>query len=290
MFSYQNYTVKEYWREGVLLVLLLVNIFVWLAIYDRSPGTLRVYFLDVGQGDAIFFETPSGKQGLIDGGKNRQVVSELGRLMPFGDREIDLLIATHPDADHIGGLVEVVNRFDIGLFLEPGVAAANSLDEELRARLEKRGVEPEVARRGQVINFGDGVLVTILFPNQDVSKWDTNDASVSLILSYGEHQFLLTGDAGIKTENILMQLSRGELDVEVLKAGHHGSRTSTALHFAQTVSPEYAVISAGKDNSYGHPHPEVVKILQSVGAKIVSTAELGTVRFESDGKVLKFVP
>jgi len=138
-----------------------------------------------------------------------------------------------------------------------------------------------------VINFGDGAKLTVLFPNQDVSNWETNRASIVAKLVYGDKSFLLTGDSPIKTENILLNLDKEILDSDVLKAGHHGSRTSTSLSFAEVVSPEYAVISAGKDNSYGHPHKEVLDILKKVGSKILSTAESGTIIFETDGKTLQ---
>lgn len=225
---------------------------------------------------------------LIDGGKNRKVVSELGKLMPFGDRSIDILISTHPDADHIGGLPEVVSRYQVGLYLEPGVESDNSLDDELNTRLDKKKVERLLARRGQVIDFGDGVKLVILFPNTDVSSWETNDASIVAKLVYGQHSFLLTGDSPIKTENILLKLDPATLDVDVLKAGHHGSRTSTSLSFAQAASPAYTIISAGKDNSYGHPHQEVLNILQKVGSQIVSTAQEGTITFVTDGNALEY--
>lgn len=287
MFSYENYTIKRYWRESLLLALLVVNIVVWIFIYQQSPGPLRVYFLDIGQGDAIFVDTPSHKQLLLDGGPNKKVVTELGQILPFGDRDIDVLIETHPDADHIGGLPEVVSRYSVGVFLEPGVESENTLDDELQARLKEKNVPSILARRGMVINFGDGVKLTILFPNQDVSRWETNDASIVAKLTYGNKSFLLTGDSAIKTENILLKLDPTSLNSDVLKAGHHGSRTSTSLTYAEAATPEYAVISAGKDNRYGHPTKEVLDILNKVGAEVVSTIESGTIKFETDGKVLK---
>lgn len=280
--------VGKYSKEVVIGALILSNIFVWAAVLERSnEGVLSVYFLDVGQGDAIFVETPDKRQMLIDGGKNRQVISELGKVMPFGDKSIDVVIATHPDADHIGGLPEVVSRFDIGMFIETGVESDNTIDDELGRRVGEKNIGSILAKRGMVINFGDGAKLKILFPNQDVSRWETNDASIVARLEYGEKSFLLTGDSPIKVENILLNLDKDILGVDVLKAGHHGSRTSTSLAFAKAVSPEYAVISAGRDNSYGHPHQEVIKILQTLGSQIKNTAELGTIVFETDGKTVE---
>jgi len=253
---------REHLRLVVLGLLILSNILVWVAIAQRQGSEeLKVHFLDVGQGDSILIETPHRRQVLVDGGKNRKVLSELGRILPFGDRYLDIIIATHPDLDHIGGLVAVEERYKVGLKLDN-----------------------TSAKRGQVINFGDGVKLTILFPDRDIAGWDDNDASVVARLDYGESSFLLTGDATIKTENILLSLDPKILDTDVLKAGHHGSRTSTSLMFAEAVTPEYTIISAGKNNTYGHPHQEVLSILAQVGSQILSTAESGTLKFETDGE------
>jgi len=279
--------VKKYPKEVVLCLLFLSNILVWALVWAKnSSKLLSVYFIDVGQGDAIFVETPNHRQILIDGGKNRRVVSELGKIMAFGDKIIDIVVATHPDADHIGGLPEVISRYDIELFLEPEVSKENDLNSELHSRLENNNIQRLFAKRGQTINFGDGARLTILFPDRGVSNSDTNDASVVARLVYGKQSFLLTGDAGIKTENILLN-SPELIDVDVLKAGHHGSRTSTSLDFAQAASPVYAVISSGKDNTYGHPHKEVLNILERVGSQVLSTADRGTIKFETDGEIIR---
>lgn len=280
--------LMEKWREALITGLLLGNLLVWIAVYQKSPGDLlKVYFLDIGQGDSILIETPSRNHLLLDGGPNKKVLTELGRILPFGNKTIDVMIESHPDKDHIGGLPEVVSRYDVGIFLEPGVESENSIDDELHSRLQAKNIPQILARRGMVINFGDGVKLKILFPNQDVSRWETNDASIVAKLEYGENSFLLTGDSTIKVENILLKLDPKVLDSDVLKAGHHGSRTSTSLTYAEAVSPDYAVISAGKDNTYGHPHQEVLEILNKVSAQIVSTIDLGTIKFETDGKTLE---
>ncbi|MDO8565076.1 MAG: ComEC/Rec2 family competence protein [bacterium] len=281
-------TFKKRWREILLVTLIALNLAVWVLVWQKNPGDiLKVYFFDIGQGDAILIDSPTHGRVLVDGGRNRQIISELGKTLSFGDKRIDVIIATHPDADHIGGLPEVVSRFDVGLLISPGVESDNEIDDELRKRVEEKKIPTILARRGQVINFGDGVRLMILFPNQDVSNWETNDASIVAKLVYGESSFLLTGDSPIKTENILLKLDSQILDSDVLKAGHHGSRTSTSLTYAEAVTPEYVVISAGKDNTYGHPHKEVINILQKVGAKTISTAESGTIKFETDGKTLE---
>ncbi|OHA89992.1 MAG: hypothetical protein A2832_01750 [Candidatus Zambryskibacteria bacterium RIFCSPHIGHO2_01_FULL_44_22b] len=280
--------LRKHTKEVVVGALILSNIFVWVAIYARqASGLLKVYFLDVGQGDAIFIDSPTHGQVLIDGGKNRRVLSQIDKALPFGDKTIDVVIATHPDLDHIGGLPEVISRYKVGLFIEPGVESDNTLDDELEKRVEEKNIPTLLARRGMVVNFGDGAKLQILFPNQDVSNWETNRASIVSKLTYGDSSFLLMADSPMAIEDVLVNLEPTLLDADVLKAGHHGSRTSTSPNFLKSVTPEYAVISAGKDNSYGHPHTEVLTNLTSIGAKILNTAESGTIQFETDGKILK---
>ena len=280
--------LKKYWREVLVSILILSNIFVWLAFRDREPSeTLTVYFLDVGQGDAILIDSPKHIRVLVDGGKNRKVLTELGKILPFADKRIDVVLATHPDADHIGGLPEVASRFNVEIFIEPGVESENSIDDELHRRLDEENITKLIARRGMVVNLGNGAKLQILFPTQDVSNWETNRASIVARLVYGDHEFLLTGDSPSPIEKVLISLDEKTLDVDVLKAGHHGSRTSTSLEFAEATSPEYAIISASKDNTYGHPHKEVLDILNKVNAKILSTADLGTIKFETNGQTLK---
>jgi len=282
--------IKKYVREAIIGVLFISNIFVWTVIYQRQPSnTLRVYFLDIGQGDAIFIDSPTHGRILIDGGPNRKVLSELGKILPFADKRIDVVMETHPDKDHIGGLPEVVSRYKVGMFVEPGVESDNTVDDELHKRIKEKNIPSILARRGIVVNLGDGVRLQILFPlqNQDVSNWETNSASIVARLVYGNKSFLLTGDSPIRIENVLLNFDKKLIDSDVLKVGHHGSKTSTSLEYAEAVSPEYTVISAGKDNTYGHPHKEVLDILKQIGAQIVSTAESGTIKFETDGKTLE---
>ena len=270
-----------------VVILIAANALVWFSYAQRKPSDLlHVYFFNIGQGDSIFIDSPSHGRVLIDGGPNRAVLSELGKILPFYDKRIDIALETHPDKDHIGGLPEVLNRYKVGALLEPGVESDNSIDDELHRVAKEKNIPDILARRGMVIDFQDGAKLQILFPNQDVSRWETNDASIVAKLTYGERSFLFTGDSPIKAENILIMLDKDILNSDVLKAGHHGSRTSTSLLYAEAVSPDYAIISAGKNNSYGHPHKETIETLNKVGAKILSTIDLGTIVFESNGKDL----
>jgi len=244
------------WREIVVGLLIFSNILVWSLVYYKQPGDkLTVYFLDIGQGDAILIDSPNHSRMLIDGGRNRKVLTELGKILPFSDKRIDVVLATHPDADHIGGLPEVVDRYKIGIFLESGVESDNAVDNELKSKIEEKNIPDLLARRGMVVNFGDGVKLQILFPlsGQNVSNWETNRASIVARLVYRDQVFMFTGDSPTEIENVLVNLGPDLLDSDVLKVGHHGSATASADEFLRAVRPQIAVVSVGKHNKYHLP-------------------------------------
>ncbi len=207
--------------------------------------------------------------------------------MPFYDRTIDVVIATHPDKDHIGGLPEVLNNYHVDFVMEPGVSSDTGAYQELEKTIKDKNLPRILARRGMSLNLGDGVRLNILFPDRNTDGWETNTASIVAKLVYGNNSFLLTGDSPIAIEKYLSMIDGHNLKSDVLKAGHHGSRTSTSESYASLVSPEYAVISAGKNNKYGHPHKEVLDILEKVKATILKTYELGTITFNSDGENIR---
>lgn len=273
-------------RAATLFLLALVTVIVWGAAF-KDASLLRVSFLNVGQGDAIFIEAPNGGQVLIDGGPNGKVLEELGKVMPFYDRNINLLIATHPDADHIGGFPSVLDRFEVGFYLDSGISADTDVYRTLRKRLEGEGAKMLLARRGMRIVLDEGVLLEILFPDRDVSRGETNAGSIVARLVYGETEFMLTGDAPKEVEEYLVRLDGERLRSDVLKAGHHGSKTSSSPVFLAAVRPEWSIVSAGKGNKYGHPHKEVRENIASVGAALLGTYESGTVTFTSNGRILK---
>lgn len=279
---------KLRWRLFILIFLILLATFSgYIAFRERRVGEMTVAFLNIGQGDSIFIESPSGNQVLIDGGPDRSVLREISKVMPFYDRNIDLVIATHPDADHIGGLVDVLGRYKVGLFMEPGTESETSIYQELEKRIKKPEISKIEARQGMVVDLGSGALLEILFPVLDPSGMETNTSSIVARLVYGESEFLLTGDSPLNIEEYLVD-SGVVLDSDVLKAGHHGSKTSTSDTFVKKVDPEYAVISAGKNNKYGHPHKEVLDILSKNNVEILNTADIGRIIFKTDGVNLKF--
>ena len=273
---------------GVLLLLVVMTMGVWGAVVELSrPGQLRVTFLNVGQGDAILIESPTRRQVLIDGGRDRAVLRELGTVMPWWDRSIDVVIATHPDADHVGGLFEVLARYEVHTIFQSGVQNDTPQTESLLSAVSRErsnGAEERLARRGQVIDIGDGAYIEILFRDRDVSGLETNTASIVLRVVYGDTSFLLNGDSPQAIEEYLVHLDGGHLKSNVLKAGHHGSDTSSAISFVGYVSPDWVVFSRGCDNTYGHPHQEVVDLMARFEIQTKDTCLDGPVGFVSDGK------
>lgn len=267
--------------------LFLLTVGVWYAVYEKehAAALLTVSFLDVGQGDAIFIEAPNGNQLLIDGGKGSQVLRGLGRTMGFFDRSIDVVLATHPDMDHIGGLPDVFSRYAVSYALVSGVADEGSDEKALEQAIGAEGLAPILARRGMriVLDKTRGVALHILFPDRDVSQVESNTGSIVAQLTYGSTAFMLTGDSPQAIEEYLVGKDGAALKSNVLKLGHHGSRTSNSEEFLDVVHPDYAIVSAGKDNTYGHPHPEVVARVRNSGTAITSTIDSGTIIFESDG-------
>ncbi|MBI5456720.1 MBL fold metallo-hydrolase [Candidatus Kaiserbacteria bacterium] len=275
----------------VLAILVLINAVIWYAVIrNQRDGTLTVSFLNIGQGDATFIESPSGVQVLIDGGKGRAVLRELSGVMPWFDRSIDVVIGTHPDQDHIGGLPDVLARYRVSTVLRSSVLDEEGSDfaafnEAIAKEKESGGVEM-IAERGQVFDLGDGATLTILFPDRDVPGLETNTGSVVARLKYGNTSFMLTGDSPQSIEEYLVRLDGEALHSSVLKAGHHGSRTSSSPLFVGFVDPEYAVFSRGCDNSYGHPHEEVVELFKRFEVQTRDTCD-GRVTFVSDGQSVR---
>ena len=262
----------------------VVSFSVLPAALGEVEKVLTVAFLDVGQGDAIFIETPDGVQVLIDGGPDSGVVRELSKQLPFFDKTIDVVLATHSDKDHIGGLIDVLERYQV----ETIIRTENKNDTEVAALFDTfqntEGAEVYFARAGQQLQIGASTTLLILSPQGDPTDWESNTASIVAQLEYGESTFMLTGDAGVNIEEYLSETYGSLLQSDVLKLGHHGSRTSSGDIFLDTVSPRYAVVSAGAGNSYGHPHKEVVENLDERDIEILQTADLGTIVFKSDGK------
>lgn len=273
--------VRKYGLLLLTLFLLGATILIFYLDFQARNRMLTVAVLDIGQGDAIFIESPTGTQVLVDAGPPRKILGALQRVMPAFDRTLDAIIMTHPDQDHIGGFREVLDLYKVKTAFEAGSFSDSRTYANLKTQLADQGIENILARRGMRLHLGGGAVLDILFPDRDVSDWTTNDASIIAKLSFGENSIMLTGDATVDTEKIVLSENSAEyLDVDILKVGHHGSKTSTSESFVEALTPEYTAISVGSENNYGHPTEQVLATLTAAGAQILRTDELGTIVFK----------
>lgn len=276
--------------KWLILPLLVAAVLVSFTAFTMPDDNLHVSFLDVGDGDAILIQRGS-QQVLVDGGPSPQAIAlELSREMPFWDRTVDLLVLTHPEADHITGLVEVLRRYQVGQVLYLDLDGESPIYGEWRELIEEGGIKQTMASDGQQIELCDGAVMKVLNPSTMLlsgTESDVNNNSVVLRLSLGNISFLLTADIMREAEWALIK-NRAALTSTVLKVAHHGSETSTTSEFLAVVNPRVAVISCGAENRFGHPSPDVLSRLEvSVGSdNIYCTAEHGTIEFTTDGERL----
>lgn len=277
-------------RLIALTIVVGIVFIVWFIPYiPNTSGSnecdcLKVVFLDVGQGDAILVQTPDGYELLIDGGRDNKVIRELAKGRSFFDKYIDVVVATHPDSDHIGGLIDVFNRYKIDTLITTTNINDTPASAAFTEAVSLESADVIYAESGQQFTLGASTTISIFAPYGDETNWESNNASIILKISYGESDFLLTGDAPAGVEEFIVEKYRDLLQSEVLKLGHHGSKTSTSELFLDTVLPEYAVVSAAIDSPYGHPHQEVMQRVFARDIQTFHTGTEGTVVFESDGK------
>jgi competence protein ComEC len=264
-------------------------VLVWSAFLEAPDGLLHVAFLDVGQGDSAMVVTPTGRTVLIDGGSDGQRTCLLvDQFLPYWDRSIDAVVMTHPHADHLGGLLAVADRYEVGLVLCPGIGSESLLYTEWERRAERFNAVLEIATAGQVLALGDGTTLTVLNPEAGAPTegLDADDnGGVVLRLDYGDVSVLFAADIRAQREATLVH-GGAALRANVLKVPHHGSDTSSSEQFITAVNPEVAVISVGSQNAYGHPHAAVIAALADSGATVLATSACGTVEFVTDGREL----
>ena len=270
----------------ILIIFFLTTAFASLAFWqNNSVGNknekTKIIFLDVGQGDAMMIDLLKDTQILIDGGDGKDILNKLGEHLPFYDRKIELVIMTHPDKDHLGGLVEVLKYYEVEQILETGIKCEKAICEEWDRLIEEKNIPVKYAQFGQRIKVGN-IEMVVLYPFEnlkDKEVKDSNDVSIVLRLVVNSEQglqpesvgILLTGDAGFPVENDLMSQNIN-LESKILKVSHHGSKNATSNKFLQIVNPEKAIISVGK-NSYGHPARELLNRLKNMSIEIFRTDE-----------------
>jgi competence protein ComEC len=265
-------------------LLMLSAILAVIISYSRQSQKLRVIFFNVGQGDAILV-SQGQNQMLIDGGKDGKIILEkLGKYVPFWDRTIEMVVATHPDADHIGGLVDVARSYNLGTVMETKSASDSQTYKAWEDQLASKKIQKIEAVKNVTIKFPNGAEADVLYPFSSVgenSGADSNSNSVVIKLNSEGEKFLFTGDLPAEKE---MELVNNEIDIDadILKVSHHGSKYATSEEFLKAVSPQEAVISVGKNNSYGHPAPEITQKLLKRGVKIYRTDEMGDIEYSCD--------
>jgi len=250
--------------------------------YRSDANGLVVHFIDVGQGDATLIQTREGNV-LIDGGDRHAGPIVARYLRSMGVRRIAYVVATHPHADHIGGLIYVLGAFETGTIIMPNVAHTTITFERFIDVIEENNIPVREPVPGSTIDMG-GAVFTIVAPNSS-GHANLNNYSVSMTVSYGAISFLFTGDAEAEAENEMLEMGHN-LSAQVLRVGHHGSRTSTTQRFFDAVSPLVAVISVGANNQFGHPHREVMNRLEAAETTILRTDRDGTIVISTNGRSL----
>ncbi len=280
-------------RQKLLLILFIISLLVftflglWL-YYNKTSKVrnLEINFFDVGQGDAILIKTPAGQNILIDGGPGDIILKRLRENLPFWERKIDLMILTHPHADHVTGLIPVLKYYKVKKILYTGVYHSSPVYSEWLNLIQEKHISTLIIEKPQNIDLGAGCKIKILFPIYsfaDQRVESLNNTSIALKLIYGQISFLLAGDLDKEAEQELLQTGVN-LSSTVFKANHHGSREANSQEFLNKVKPEIIVISVGTNNDYGHPHKEVLKRFKQSNAQILRTDKNGTIKIVSDGK------
>lgn len=290
--------MKNPWKIAFIISLALFSLgAIFFYQYSRfNDGKLHVVFCDVGQGDAIFIRTPKGTDVLIDGGPDNSVLSCLSNHMPFWDRTIEVVALTHPHADHLVGLIGVLKRYKVDLFITEKLENKTESFNELVRVVQNKKISSRYVFVGDKLRIKDGVVLQVLSPSKEFLTRTSSTgvigesgefASLVLLVSYGQFDTLLTGDSQVlELAEALQTASQGEAlqEVEVFQVPHHGSKTGINQELVDQINPKLAVISVGKNNKYGHPSKEIIELLNGSKVKILRTERNGEVEIVSDEK------
>lgn len=264
---------------------------------EAAPACLRVYMIDVGQGDCMLMISPSGRTMLIDSGEGEYFTTVYSFLRGLGVSRLDAIVATHPHSDHIGGMAELIRAFEVGAMYMPEADGLSQTYEDMLAALSDKNIQITLvcAESTPVISWDDDVAVTVLSPFEDIAYAGLNDYSIIMRAEYGDTSMLFTGDAEGEARDsaeyaLLARTAPEALRSDILKVGHHGSFTSTSDAFLAAVSPDYAMIPVGKNNEYGHPSPSVLARLEAAGVRVYRTDTQGHLLAELDGEGIEISP
>lgn len=246
-----------------------------------ANGTIEVSYLDVGQGDAAYIKV-NEMDILIDAGPKSDVDKLMKQLEEKNIDDFEVVVATHPHEDHIGGMTKVLQTYKVESFYMPKVEHSTKTFENMIKEVEKQGLKVKVLKEGVNIDIGEGALLETFSPTQD-SYDNLNNYSPIMKLTFANNSFLFTGDAEKEVEEEVLSRYKDKLDSDVIKFGHHGSSTSSSTEFIEAVSPNYGIISCGVDNSYGHPHKEILKLIQNMNIEAYRTDTQGQITVISDG-------
>jgi len=278
------------WSIWIIAGLFFANLVLvgYFVVFSVNNNDLKVIFLDVGQGDSILIQTAKRQNILIDGGPDQNIIYKLDKYIPFFQRKIDLMILTHPDPDHLNGLVAVLRRYKVIQAIDNGNGDASPAYAEYINLIQLKNIARFIISQPQKINF-ERLSLNFFWPAKNLISEpikDDNFASIIFKIVDDKNSFLFTGDATEETEAMLIN-SGQNLEADVLKVGHHGSKYSSMIEFLEKIKPKFAIISVGADNKFGHPSLRAIKNLETVGAKILRTDEKGDIIFTSDGQQLK---
>lgn len=251
---------------------------------ENGSRSLVSHYIDVGQGDSEFIELPDGTTMLIDAGTADYGETVVNYIKDLGYKKIDYLVGTHPHADHIGGMQKIVQSFDIGSVYMPKASTNTKTYENLLTEIKNKGLKIKTAKAGVSIISDNDLKVDILAPNSS-SYDELNNYSAVVKITYKKNKFLYMGDAEKLSEDEI----KADVSADVIKVGHHGSTSSSSKNFVKKVKPEYAVISVGKDNTYGHPKDSIIKRWEDIGAEVLRTDKDGNIVISSDGENILYI-
>ncbi|MGB9680675.1 MAG: ComEC/Rec2 family competence protein [Minisyncoccia bacterium] len=279
--------------SGLLFInIVLLGYFLFLnksvSVSEIENSRLRVIFLNIGQGDAALIQTPAGQNILIDGGPDKKIIYKLDKYIPITNRKIDLMILTHPDPDHLNGLVEVLKRHQVNQVIYNGINDPDPTYLEWKKIIQEKQIPMTIIDKKQILKINEQIILEFIWPQKSLvgqSLKDDNYGSIVSKLIFNQIKFLFTADATKEVEDELIKINEN-LAADVLKVSHHGSKSSTSLEFLEKVRPKYAVISVGRNN-FGHPSFRVLRNLKKIGTQILRTDEKGDIIFISDGEKIK---